>query len=83
MADEEKKSYFLSEKAGRIGQLLDPNFRDERTTNDNKKHSMTVLHSLFFCAQQEISLRGDDESCNGSLNRSNFFDRTFFFAVSV
>ena len=65
-ADEKRKSYFLNEKAGR----LDPNFRDERMTNDNKKNLMTVL-DIHFCAQQKIPFRDNDESID-SLNRGNF-----------
>ena len=73
LADEKRKSYYLSKKAGRIDQQLDPNFRDETLINDNKTHLMTVLDVLLFCAQQEIPLRGDDESID-SLNRGNFLE---------
>ena len=38
--------------------------------NDDKKHLMTLLEVLFFCAQKEISLCSDDEK-DESLNCGN------------
>ena len=38
---------------------------------------MTVLDVIVFCAKQEISLRGDDES-DQSLNKGNFLEMIEF-----
>ena len=61
VADKKRKS-FLRENAGRIDQLLDPNFREEKMTSDIKKHLITVLDVRFFFAQQEIPLQGNDQT---------------------
>ncbi|KAI6658859.1 Zinc finger MYM-type protein 1-like [Oopsacas minuta] len=50
-----------------------PNFRNEKFIGDIRKHLMTVLDIITFCAKQDIPLRGDDES-DQSLNKGNFFE---------
>jgi len=62
LADQKRKSYYLSKKAGKIDQQLDPNFRDETLINDNKKHLMTILDALLckkylFVAMTKVLIR--------------------------
>ena len=65
------------EKIGTVDKQLDPNFRNEKFIDDNRKHLMTVLDVIVFCAKQEIPLRGDDES-DQSLNKGNFLEMIEF-----
>ena len=60
-AVETHKIWAIHQKIGTIDKQLDPNFRNEKFINDNRKHLMTVLEVITFCAKQEIPLRGDDE----------------------
>ena len=76
-AVETQKIWAIHKKIGTIDKQLDPNFRYEKFNNDNRKHLMTVLDIITFCAKQEIPLRGDDESSQ-SLNKGNFLEMIEF-----
>ena len=67
----------MHQKVGTIEKQLDPNFQNEKFIDDNRKHLMTVLDVISFCAKQEIPLRRDDES-NQSLNKGNFLEMIGF-----
>ena len=76
-AVETQKIWAMHQKVGTIDKQLNPNFRNEKFIDDNRKHLMTVLDVISFCAKQEIPLRGDDES-NQSLNKGNFLEMIEF-----
>ena len=76
-AVETQKIWAMHQKIGTVDKQLDPNFRNEKFINDNRKHLMTVLDVITFCAKQEIPLRGDDES-DHSLNKENFLEMIEF-----
>jgi len=67
------------QKVGRVDQQLDPSYRDKKLVSKHKQHLLTVLDVILFCAEQEIALRGDDES-KESLNRGNFLELFTFLS---
>ncbi|KAI6659566.1 Zinc finger MYM-type protein 1-like [Oopsacas minuta] len=72
-AVETQKVWAIHQIIGTVDKQLDPNFRNEKFIDDNRKHLMTVLDIITFCAKQDIPLRGDDES-DQSLNKGNFLE---------
>ena len=66
----------MHQEIGTVDKQLDPNFRNEKFIDDNRKHLMTVL-DVCLRAKQEIPLRGDDES-DQSLNKGNFLEMIEF-----
>ena len=73
---ETQKIWAMHKKIGTVDKQLDPNFRNEKFIDDNRKHLMTVL-DVCLRAKQEIPLRGDDES-DQSLNKGNFLEMIEF-----
>ncbi|KAI6647421.1 Zinc finger MYM-type protein 1-like [Oopsacas minuta] len=61
-AVETQKVWAIHQIIGTVDKQLDPNFRNEKFIDDNRKHLMTVLDIITFCAEQDIPVRGDDES---------------------
>ncbi|KAI6646225.1 Zinc finger MYM-type protein 1-like [Oopsacas minuta] len=72
-AVETQKVWPIHQIIGTVDKQLDPNFRNEKFIDDNRKHLMTVLDIITFCVKQDIPLRGDDES-DQSLNKGNFLE---------
>ncbi len=71
IAEENMKLWVANQKMGRVDQQLDSAFRDSNLITQHKEHLLTVLDIIIFCCEQEIALRGDDESTD-SENRGNF-----------
>ena len=76
-AEEKLKLFQLTKTTGRVDQQLDPEFQDEHMRTANLEHIRTVLDIVLFLAQQECSLRGDNETSE-SLNRGNFIELFHF-----
>ena len=57
-AVEIQKIWAMHQKVGTIDKLLDPNFRNEKFINDNRKHLMTFLDVIVFVPNKKFLFVG-------------------------